>query len=264
MRILLIGLGQIGLGLIVPVFQKAGYEIIGTDANVERLSQLRNGYILETPNETSKLMINVKEMSEIAGEFDLVITSVGRQHLGKVADWLKDKNISAPVLLAENLPDPVNIFSRQIPNVVDRICPRVEKQNGTLVAVAEDYFKIVVLDDPLTHRLSLIKGVEIEKTEEDVEAKRKKKMFTVNISHVLASLYGQRLGCLLVEEAVQKPEISSKIQSAIAEIGPWLGLDGNQVSAKAEEIIKRFSLHQFQSAGFYRQIRMQFFTFYYL
>lgn len=241
MKTLLVGLGQIGLGLIVPVFKKAGYSIIGTDASLDRLNILRSGYFLETPSGVLKMEVDVVKMDEVINDFDLVVTSVGRQHLEKVAAWCREKNLSTPLLLAENLPDPVNFFSRQIPIVVDRICPRTTMRDGLLTAVAEDYYKIVVLDDPLTHKLGAINNVELEQSEANVELKRKQKMFTVNTSHVLTALYGQRLGCSLVEEAVARPEIASKIQSAVAEIGPWLGLDQHETATRASEIIKRFS-----------------------
>lgn len=241
MKTLLIGLGQVGLGLIVPVFQKAGYEIVGTDANVERLNQLRNGYALKTPSTICKFKINVRNMDETACEFDLVITSVGRQHLDKVSAWCKDKNISAPILLAENLPDPVHLFPRQIPIVVDRICPRVEIQNGTLTVIAEDYYKIVALDDLLTRKLSFIKGVELKKTAKAVETKRKQKMFTVNTSHFVAALYGLQKGYMFVEEAISDPEIASTVEAVLLEIGAWLGFSNKETIIRSQEIIKRFS-----------------------
>lgn len=240
MKTLLIGLGQIGLGLIVPVFQKAGYELVGTDANTERLNQLQDGYTLKTPVDSRKIQLDVKDMSEISGKFDLIITSVGRQHLVKVAEWCRDKNISAPVLLAENLPDQVNVFTKQIPIVVDRICPRVIMENGTLTAYAEYYYKIVVLSDPLTYPLGKVENIELETLEMNVELKRKRKMFTVNASHVLASLYGQKIGCKFVDEAVKNPDIALRIESAVQEIGPWLGLNPQQCHLKSKEILGRF------------------------
>jgi UDP-N-acetyl-D-mannosaminuronate dehydrogenase len=111
MKTLLVGLGQIGLGLVVPVFKKAGYTIVGTDANPDRLNALRNGYFLETPSGVTKVEVDIVGMGEVSDKFDIVVTSVGRQHLEKVATWCRERNISAPVLLAENLPDPLN-FSK--------------------------------------------------------------------------------------------------------------------------------------------------------
>ncbi|MDP2669219.1 MAG: hypothetical protein Q8P07_05305 [bacterium] len=241
MKVLLIGLGQIGLGLIVPVFQKAGYELVGTDANVERLNQLRNGYVLKTPGANFELNVDVRTMDEVDGQFDLVITSVGRQHLDKVADWLELKNISAPVLLAENLPDPVNLFKNQIPIIVDRICPRVEMRDGVLTAIAEDYFKIVILDGALTRPLGKVKGVELENNEKDLEVKRKQKMFMVNTAHLIAALYGQKKGLMFVEEAVAEPEISSIIEATLSEIGQWLGFDAKETAVRTQGILKRLA-----------------------
>ncbi|QQG45364.1 MAG: hypothetical protein HYW89_00275 [Candidatus Sungiibacteriota bacterium] len=241
MRVLLIGVGQLGLGLIVPVFTEAGYKVVGTDANPQRLQELEGGYFLETPSRISKLDVTTTKMDEAGNDFDLVVTSVGRQHIAEVAKWYREKGILAPVLLAENLPDPISLFPRQISIVVDRICPRVVSKYGLLTAVAEDYFKIVTLDDPLTHQLGKIEGVELELTEAGVELKRKQKMFTVNTSHVITALYGQQLGCLLVEEAVAKSEVASKICSIVTEISPWLGLNQRQADTRAGELIRRFS-----------------------
>src|SRR3989338_8772291 len=156
MKVLIIGLGQIGLGLVIPVFKKAGYTIVGTDASTDRLNALRNGYFLKTPSEVTKVEVDVVSMDEASDKFDAIVTSVGRQHLEKVATWCREKNLLAPVLLAENLPDPVNHFPRQIPIVVDRICPRTEKHDGIFTAIAEDYYKIVVLDNPSTHQLGTV------------------------------------------------------------------------------------------------------------
>lgn len=241
MKVLLVGVGQLGLGLVVPVFTEAGYEVIGTDANIERLDDLRPGYLLGTPRGTSQLHIATVRMDDVKSDYDLMITSVGRTHLQDVADWYHAKQISAPVILAENLPDPVSIFPRQIPAVVDRICPKVEKRGDMLTAIAEDYYKFVVLDEPLTHRLGEVSGVEMEATEEAVELKRKQKMFTVNTSHLLIALYGQQLGCTLVEEAIAKPEIAAKIRLLVAEVAPVLGFNRQEAAARAEEIIRRFS-----------------------
>ncbi len=241
MKALLVGLGQIGLGLIVPVFKRAGYTIVGTDASTDRLNALRNGYFLKTPSGVTKVEVAVAGMDEVAEAFDVVITSVGRQHLEKVATWCREKHFSVPVLLAENLPDPVNHFPRQIPIVVDRICPRIETHDGLLTAIAEDYYKIVVLDNQTTHQLGTVNGVELVAFEEEVERKRKQKMFTVNTSHVLTALFGQQLGCSLVEEAIARPEVATRIRSAVSEVGPWLGFDCQEAEQRAIEITKRFA-----------------------
>ena len=241
MKALLVGLGQMGLGLIVPTFKKAGYTIVGTDASQDRLKALQNGYYLETPSEVTSFEIDVARMDEVSGDFDVIVTSVGRQHLEKVATWYQQKKFSAPVLLAENLPDPVNFFPRQIPIVIDRICPRTEMYEGLFAAVAEDYYKIIVLDDPVTHQLGSIDNVELESFKASLENKRRQKMFTVNTSHLLTALFGQRAGCSLVEEAVARPEIVSKIHSIIFEVGPWLGFNSQEAETRANQIIKRFS-----------------------
>lgn len=241
MKTLLVGLGQIGLGLIVPVFKKAGYTLVGTDASADRLNALRGGYFLKTPSGVEKVDVDVVSMDEVGREFDFVITSVGRQHLEKVATWCREKYLSVPVLLAENLPDPVHHFSRQIPIVVDRICPRTGTHEGLLAAIAEDYYKIVVLGDPITRRLGTVNGIELIASEEEVERKRKQKMFTVNTSHVLTALFGQRLGCSLVEEAIARAEVATRIRSAISEVAPWLGFDSQEAEQRASEIIRRFA-----------------------
>lgn len=241
MKVLLIGLGQMGLGLVLPAFKQAGYEIVGTDASSERLQQLQGGYVLRTPSEDARFEIDIKSMDEITGDFDLVVTSVGRQHLGKVADWLELKNISAPALLAENLPDPLNLFKNQIPIIVDRICPRAEIKDSILTAIAEDYFKIVVLDSALTRPLGSVKNVELEKTEKDLEAKRKQKMFTVNTAHVITALYGQKNGFGFVEEAIAEREIASIVESVLLEIGPWLGFNVKETAARTQVILKRLA-----------------------
>ena len=110
MKALLIGLGQIGLGLVNPVFKSAGYDIVGTDADTGRLDDLGRAYLLKTPSKISAYEIKTAKMEDLTNEFDLVITSVGRRHLDKVAEWYQRKKFLAPVLLAENLPDPAIFF----------------------------------------------------------------------------------------------------------------------------------------------------------
>jgi len=66
-------------------------------------------------------------------------------------------------------------------------------------------------------------------------------MFTVNTSHVITALYGRKLGCVFVEEAVQNPAIKEKIGAVIGEVGPWLNLSPEQMAAKEQEILRRFS-----------------------
>jgi len=119
MKALLIGLGQIGLGLVNPVFKSAGYDIVGTDADTGRLDDLGRAYLLKTPSKISAYEIKTAKMEDLTNEFDLVITSVGRRHLDKVAEWYQRKKFLAPVLLAENLPDPAIFFPVQIPIVVE-------------------------------------------------------------------------------------------------------------------------------------------------
>ncbi|MBI2037403.1 MAG: hypothetical protein HYT15_00515 [Candidatus Magasanikbacteria bacterium] len=241
MKTLLIGLGQIGLGLIAPTFQKAGYAIVGTDANEDRLSALRHGYILKTPSKVENINIDVESMDKVTENFDLVVTSVGRKHLGKVAVWCQEKGIVAPVLMAENLPDPVSFFPEQIPIVIDRICPRIETQGSLLTVIAEDYYKIVSLQNPITSSLAVVEAVELKDSELSVESRRKQKMFTVNTCHVLAALFGQQFGCSLVEESARHPEVVSRIMAVVSEVGPWLGFDSQGAAARASEILLRFA-----------------------
>lgn len=241
MKALLVGLGQIGLGLIVPVFQKAGYQIIGTDANAIRLNELRHDYFIESPGHTLGVKVGVVAMDEVANDFDLIITSVGKRHLEEVAKWYHRKNLSSPVLMAENLPDPVGLFPWQIPIVVDRICPRVEGSGNWLSVVAEGYFKIVILDDPLTHQLGSVDGVELESSEVNVELKRQQKMFTVNTAHVVTALYGEKFGCEVVEQAIANEEVVSKVRSALSETCTWLGLGPEETEQRTVEIVRRFA-----------------------
>lgn len=248
MKVLLIGLGQLGLGLIVPVFRKAGYELVGTDADTVRLNTLSKGYFLRTPFKMREGYVSIGyrietiQLDEVEDTFDFIVTSVGRKHLPKVAEWYQTKKLSAPVLLAENLPDPVNLFPRQIPIVVDRICPRIEQQGKyPPITVAEDYYKIVVLNDPLTRWLKALDGAELENLMEEVEKKRMMKMFTVNTCHVITALFGQGVNCRLIEEAVRHKEIRSRIHSVISEVAIWLDFSPTVAKAKAREIIARFS-----------------------
>src|SRR3989344_1937886 len=219
MKVLIVGLGNIGLGLIAPVFKNAGYDVVGTDAFKKRLDALEKGYFIQTPSEISKMSINVFDMNEIPNYFDLIVVSVGRNNLAKVAEWYKEKNFLMPVMLAENLPEPVNLFPAQISIVVDRICSRIGVLENFLSVTAEDYYKLMTLENGLTGLLKSDKNVELFGSEEEVELKRKQKLFTVNTSHVVAALYGKKLGCLWIEEAVKLPEVVEKMHLSLIEVG---------------------------------------------
>lgn len=251
MKVLLVGLGNIGLGLIVPVFQNAGYEVVGTDASKERLSDLKDGYFIRTPKQTPSYIyprkIEVIPMEQVKNDFDLVVTSVGRGNLEKVAMWYKEKNFSAPVLMAENLPEPVNLFPKQIPIVVDRICPRVLRIENFLSVKAEDYYSIITLRGPLTEALSVDKNIGLINSVEGVEIERKEKLFTVNTSHIIAAIYGKNLGFSLVEEAIKNKEIQEKIQLVLIEVGRWLGFGDIEAEIRTQKIIERFSAPLFDS-----------------
>lgn len=241
MKILLIGLGNIGLGLVVPIFKEAGYDVVGTDASLERINALRNDYFIITTKGSSKTHINTVQMHEIDNGFDAIVTSVGRRNLDKVAEWYRKRKLSTPVFLAENLPDPVSSFPMQIPIVVDRICPRIEANAGILSVVTEDYYKIVVLSCQVAQPLETVSGVELLASENEVEQRRKQKMFTINTAHVITALLGKQFSSqLFVEDAIAIPEIASKVRSVVAEVGPWLGFDEQEVEIRAEEIVRRF------------------------
>lgn len=241
MKVLIVGLGNIGLGLIAPVFQNAGYDVVGTDASKERLEVLKNKYFIQTPRSVFSKKIEVVAMEETANDFDLIITSVGRQNLNKVARWYAEKNLSAPVFLAENLPEPVDVFPRQIPIVVDRICPKVATLNNALYVVTEDYYSIKTLKNKLTEALKSDGNVGLLNSKEEVELERREKMFTVNTSHVVVAIYGKKLGYSFVEEAVKDQKIIEKIGFVLIEVGKLLSFGDIEAQARARLILKRFS-----------------------
>src|SRR3989338_3892917 len=102
-KVLIIGAGKIGLGLIMPVFKKAGYEIVVTDKSSEKLKALEAGICqLNIAELATEEYGGIKAVSmELAGPEnpDIVITCVGADNLPEVAKsiknspWLSDKQI---------------------------------------------------------------------------------------------------------------------------------------------------------------------------
>lgn len=237
MKVLVVGLGQIGLGLIVPVFRAAGYSVFGTDVSSERLGQLKRPYQVKTPSKSTQYNIETIPFKFLP-QVDLVITSVGRRNVKAVVEVLEKNNLFCPIMLAENLPNAITI-ARHIPIVVDRICPRTEwLEEGGLTVYAEDDFRIVTLDTPLARPLRTIEGVQLFPTVELVERARKQKMFTVNTSHAVLTTLGSQKGYRLVEEAAGDAEIQQTIREIVSEVSEWLELVN--ASEVAEKIIKRF------------------------
>ncbi len=241
MKILLIGSGKAGLGIVCPLFNKAGYEIFNTDKNEDCLRSISRGYFIETPKGDTKILVNTINMLDVRDEFDIVITSVGRKNLQSVYDWYSKKNLSSPVILAENLQKPDKLFPCKIPIVIDRVCSRIEERNQGLFVITEEYLDVSILDHPLIKPLEIFDNVSLFGSEEEVNLKNKQKIFTVNTSHVISALYGEEKKFLFIEEAVSNQCISSEIKIIMSEVSAWLGFDPEYANLLSSKILMRFS-----------------------
>jgi hypothetical protein len=241
-KTLLVGCGRAGLGLIYPLFNEAGYNsMFITDCDKRRLDILARGYIRKTPNKVFKMQPTVLYIEDVKDNFDLIVTSVGRNNLKDVANWYYKKNFSAPVILAENLQQPDNLFPQKIPIFIDRICSKTIIENKTMTVITEDYCNVSVLEHLLTRPLASVNCVKLESSEKNIELKNKHKIFTVNTSHVICALYGMREGYTFIEEAVRNPDIVSELKNVMLEIGYWFNFNPKEIQRRTNEIITRLS-----------------------
>jgi Mannitol-1-phosphate/altronate dehydrogenases len=241
-RLLLVGMGKVGRGLITPVFQEAGYKVVGCLREPPQLSARHLPYLLETPRGTTQHVFHdTVAMNAVEDTFDLIVTSVGRGNLDRIGRWYEERGLSAPVLLAENLPAAVQAFPHQLPIVVDRICTRAELRAGRITVRTEDYYRIVVLDHPLTRALRKVGNVEVEPCAMTVERERTLKLFTVNTAHLLTAVEALRRGYQSIDAAIRDPEIAARVAALVREVSPLLGLDATEARRRSQVLIRRFA-----------------------
>jgi len=250
-KVLIIGAGKIGLGLIMPVFKKAGYEIVVTDKSSEKLKALEAGICqLNIAELATEEYGGIKAVSmELAGPEnpDIVITCVGVDNLPEVArsiktsPWLSDKQI----MLTEDLVEPMNIkFKHQIPFVVDRLCSKYEIKPDVFfpIITVEPQIKISAVSHQFLWPLQILtKDTSLSIDSTAVERIRLKKMFTINLARAIISYKGFQKGFDLVEDAVKDQEITELVNGAIFEIGSWIKFEPDTPTSVARYLISRFS-----------------------
>ena len=249
-KVLIIGAGKIGLGLIMPVFKKAGYEIVVTDKSSEKLKALESGVcrlnIAELAMEEYK---GIKTVSiDLAGveNPDIVITCVGTDNLPEVAKsirsspWLSDKQI----MFTEDLVEPMNIkLKHQIPFVADRLCSKYEigLDNFPIITV-EPQMKISAVNHQLLWPLQMItKDIFLSIDSVGIERIRLKKMFTINLAQTVVAYKGFQKGFTLIEDAIQDKEIVELTNAVIAEIGAWIKFAPDTSTSITRYLLSRFS-----------------------
>lgn len=239
-KILIVGSGKAGLGLITPIFQEAGYNVFNTDHNEKTLNSISNGYIIKTPEKELKIDTNCITMEDVSDDFDLIITSVGRKNIKNVSDWYKNKKLSSPIILAENLQNPISYFPKTIPIFIDRICSRVFLDSEIPIITTEEYRKVITLDN-LKIKDKDIYGLYFSDSEEFIKKEIKKKLITINLSHVITSLYGEELGFNFIEEAIISDKVLFEVESCLKEINNILNLNQKDFEDLFSNIKERLS-----------------------
>lgn len=240
MEVLLVGIGRAGLGAVVPIFTDAGYNVTVTHYNQAKLEQLQDGYILKTPTRVREFYPEIILMDYVADDFDIIVTSVGRDNIATVDMWRQNKKLHAPLLLAENIFDAPKI-PNNIPFVLDRICPHIHTGNGRSIVTAEDYYRAITLEMSLTSPLDVLDGVHLLSNEKEVEYARRCKLLTVNIAHKIVAIYGLKREHVFVEEAINDSQIYTIVRQALNEILLALNFTPEQIQETIASIVERFA-----------------------
>lgn len=240
MKVLVIGIGRAGLGIVVPTFLEADYHVSVTHYSSDKLETLKAGYTLKTPNESQDIEVDIQEMTSIQDEYDAIVTCVGKNNLYDVIGWYSEKKITAPLFFAENMFNSKEFNIEHTPIVIDRICSKII-DNGRLTVVTEEYKKITTLRTQITQRLEISNSVTLLDTIDEVELLRTNKLYSVNVAHKLIGIYSLDTNYVYVEEAVSDKKISNKLRMSMLEIAPFLNKSKDEMGEVIATILSRFA-----------------------
>lgn len=249
------GAGNIGRGFIGEILFENGFEIAFVDVNetiIDALNQ-RHSYEIEIAEEGQRHIavsgvrginnrLNPEEVVTALATADLVTTAIGPNILpfiaGLVAQGIEARRQAGntqplDVLACENMIGGSAFLYEEVkkhlseeglayaaefvgfPNAaVDRIVP-AQSHEDPLFVVVEPFNEWVVETQGMKNPDLKLEGVHYEA---DLEPFIERKLFSVNSGHATSAYTGAHFGATTILEALQNPEVKSKVEAVLAEI----------------------------------------------
>lgn len=249
------GAGNIGRGFIGEILFENGFEIAFVDVNetiIDALNQ-RHSYEIEIAEEGQRHIavsgvrginnrLNPEEVVTAISTADLVTTAIGPNILpfiaGLVAQGIEARRQAGntqplDVLACENMIGGSAFLYEEVkkhlseeglayaaefvgfPNAaVDRIVP-AQSHEDPLFVVVEPFNEWVVETQGMKNPDLKLEGVHYEA---DLEPFIERKLFSVNSGHATSAYTGAHFGATTILEALQNPEVKSKVEAVLAEI----------------------------------------------
>lgn len=278
------GAGNIGRGFIGEILFENGFEIAFVDVNetiIDALNQ-RHSYEIEIAEEGQRHIavsgvcginnrLNPEEVVTAISTADLVTTAIGPNILpfiaGLVAQGIEARREAGntqplDVLACENMIGGSAFLYEEVkkhlseeglayavefvgfPNAaVDRIVP-AQSHEDPLFVVVEPFNEWVVETQGMKNPNLKLEGVHYEA---DLEPFIERKLFSVNSGHATSAYTGAHFGATTILEALQNPEVKSKVEAVLAEIRSLLiakwNFDEQALVDYHKVIISRFEIH---------------------
>ncbi|MFX3906726.1 mannitol-1-phosphate 5-dehydrogenase [Streptococcus suis] len=249
------GAGNIGRGFIGEILFENGFEIAFVDVNetiIDALNQ-RHAYEIEIAEEGQRHIavsgvrginnrLNPEEVVTAIATADLVTTAIGPNILPFIASLVaqgiearREAGNTQPldVLACENMIGGSAFLYEEVkkhlseeglayavefvgfPNAaVDRIVP-AQSHEDPLFVVVEPFNEWVVETQGMKNPNLKLEGVHYEA---DLEPFIERKLFSVNSGHATSAYTGAHFGATTILEALQNPEVKSKVEAVLAEI----------------------------------------------
>lgn len=275
------GAGNIGRGFIGEILFENDFEITFVDVNetiIDALNQ-RHAYEIEIAEEGQRHIAvsgvrginnrqNPEEVVAALATADLVTTAIGPNILpfiaGLVAEGIEARRQAGntqplDVLACENMIGGSAFLYEEVkkhlseeglayaaefvgfPNAaVDRIVP-AQSHEDPLFVVVEPFNEWVVETQGMKNPNLKLEGVHYEA---DLEPFIERKLFSVNSGHATSAYTGAHFGATTILEALQNPEVKSKVEAVLAEIRSLLiakwGFEEQALVDYHKVIISRF------------------------
>lgn len=284
-RALQIGAGNIGRGLLGPVYAEAGLRTTFADVNERQVKEL-NGYgeypvfTVSAEGAQESLVGNVdavdirdpEAFSRAVVEADVITTAVGPDVLPRVAPALAaglverlkrrpSDELHVAVVACENVTDNTarlkeHIWAHLTPEQQARLEGIVSFPNCAVdrivptAGVSAEPLAVTVEDyyQLVIDAAALrqpIPAIPGMKLSEDLDAVLEQKLFTLNTVHALTAYYGHKAGYEYIHEAIQDPTIRSLVEGTLTEIEPLLTERHDSISAADQQAFADQTVERF-------------------
>ncbi len=259
-RLLQIGAGNIGRGLVGSLARDAGMELTLADVNpdvIERLNAEREYQVVTVSSEgTAEQVVDGVQAVDVRDrdaftkavvEADVITTAVGPGVLPKLGPELgaalterlrrrPGADMHVVVVACENIVDNTDRLKEA---VLDSVPDETARQLANLVSFPNCTVDRIVpehqaSDEPLAvtvedyYHWAVDAGALKQPMahipglvlSHDLESLQEQKLFTLNTAHALTAYFGERAGYEYVHEAIRDPRIRGQVMGAMEEIGP--------------------------------------------